>query len=328
MKNSSKTLFIISIILCLTLMAFSYGLCDEKNAVQNTVEKYYNSIKEKDYGTAYSLLSGAAQKYYGTLDNYISTFKVGGIEIVDYKVYKVEVEGNNGSTKTVVTYTISGAIIDEPLETAETFKDTLTKENGKWKINGKFGPYKSISVKKSGEKNGLKIIVYAIDLYSDFIRVNVSFNNLGKEPLMILPYNENTTLTYENSKTLPTVDLPFTVDSALYAGITLEADTKIVGFINFDGRWCKITQETIKKLPENIDTAKIKPFLGKEYPKETLRDKLIDAGFSQDNTQLILDASSYEILPRDLTTLDLVVGGNVNLKNPPPFNVVIKDIQL
>ena len=328
MKNLWKIIIVMLLVISLSVISFSEGMCDETDSVQKVMKDYYNSIKTKKYGTAYSLLTEPSREYYGSLDNYISTFEVAGIEIVNFKIYKVDISDNTAKTKTVVTYTISGAIFDAPVENAETYKDNLVKENGKWKIKGKFGPYKSVALKTSSEKNGLSVVLYAIDLYPDFISVNLSFNNLGSEPLMILPYNENTFLSYSSDRILPTVELPYTIDYNLYSGTTLEPGTRILGFINFDGRWCKITNESLDKLPDNIDTVKLKAFLGKEYPKEVLRDKLFDLAFDKESCQVILDSTSYDILPRNIKKLDLVIGGNVNLKSPPPFKIEFKNIQL
>ena len=84
-----------------------------KSAAKSVVTKYYTALAAEDYQGAYNLLTKISQEYYGTLDNYISTFTVTGMDIKDYKIYRVKTADTAIVTKTMVNYSMAGALFAE-----------------------------------------------------------------------------------------------------------------------------------------------------------------------------------------------------------------------
>ena len=61
---------------------------EDKKEITELLDLYYGAIQSEDYEKALSLMTDAAQKYYGTVENFKSTFVVPGIVIKDYKLLK------------------------------------------------------------------------------------------------------------------------------------------------------------------------------------------------------------------------------------------------
>jgi len=233
---------------------------EDQKEITSLIDSYYGSIKSEDYEHALSLMTEAGQKYYGTIENFKSTFIVPGLLIKDYKLLKVygSEDGNadKAMAESVITYTVTGVFSDTPVENTETKKDGVTREKGKWKVNVKFGPYRCVDVNKEAEKYDLQVKVHAIDLYPDYVTVNVSFKNKGKEDICILPYNKLTTLTCDGKQVLPTVDLPFALDGNLYKGVTIPGGKMVPGFINFNGILGTGTKKLDLKIDGNLNPVK------------------------------------------------------------------------
>jgi len=260
---SKKLLF--CFIISVSLFALFFSGCKketEEEKVTKVLTQYYEAIKKEDYSTALGLMTDAAQKYFGSAENFKSTFQVPGIKVISYNITSVFVDKDNKArTQTSITYSISGVFSDKPVETSETKKDGLTRENGRWKIDVKFGPYKCVNVNKEIEHYDLKLKVYAIDIYPDYVTVNVSFRNTGKENIFILPYNKLTTLTCDGKQVLPTVDLPFSLDPNLYKGVTIPGGKLAPGFINFNGRIAPDAKKLDLKIDGNLNIVKKAKFV-------------------------------------------------------------------
>ena len=233
---------------------------EDKKEITELIDTYYGAIQSGDYEKALSLMTDAGQKYYGMVENFKSTFVVPGLEIKDYKLLRVDgsEDGNpdRATAESVITYSVTGVFSDTPVENTETKKDGFTREKGKWKVNVKFGPYRCVEVNKESEKYDLLVKVYAIDLYPDYVTVNVSFRNTGKEEIFILPYNKLTSLTCDGKQVLPTVDLPFSLDGNLYKGVTIPGGKVAPGFINFNGRLSASAKKLDLKIDGNLNIVK------------------------------------------------------------------------
>ncbi len=233
---------------------------EDKKEITELLDLYYGAIQSEDYEKALSLMTDAAQKYYGTVENFKSTFVVPGIVIKDYKLLKVDGSEDGKADKaiaeSVITYTVTGVFSDTPVENTETKRDGVTMEKGTWKVNVKFGPYRCLDVNKESEKYDLLVKVHAIDIYPDYVTVNVSFKNKGKEDICILPYNKLTTLTCDGKNVFPTVDLPFALDSNLYKGVTIPGGKLMPGFINFNGILGTGTKKLDLKIDGNLNPVK------------------------------------------------------------------------
>jgi hypothetical protein len=205
---------------------------DDVKAVETL---YYDSLMSGDYITAYKLLDDSSQKYYGSADNFISTFTVPGLKITEYKIYKVDVSAKDGKAKVkiVISFKTPSFITLKDVEDSKTDTDLLVKKNGKWKIMSKLSPYKSVKVLRNTESCGLRMETYFVDLYDGGVSIHVAFANTGKDDILIFPYNTNTTITDDKKISYPTVELPRVVDINLYSGLTLKPGSKILGFINF-----------------------------------------------------------------------------------------------
>mgnify|MGYP000974880382 CR=1 FL=1 len=225
----------------------------EEEKVIKVINQYYEAIKAGNYSTAYNLMTDVGQKYYGTVENFKSTFEVSGIKIVVFTTMEVKIDKDKAAVKNGITYTGTGIMSKVPVEKRETKKNGLTKEKGKWKVDVKFGPYRSVLVKKTVEAHNLNVVVYAIDLYPDFVSVSLSFKNAGKEDIMILPYNAKTCLIDDSNNTFPTVELPYVLDANLYKGVTLESENTVAGFINFLGSPARDAKKLSMKIGGNLN---------------------------------------------------------------------------
>ncbi len=238
---------------------------EDKQEITSLIEAYYGAIESADYEQALSLMTEAGQKYYGTVENFKSTFTVPGLVIKDYKLLKVYGSEDGNADKaigeSVITYSVTGVFSDTPVENTETKRDGFTREKGKWRVNVKFGPYRCVDVNKEVEKYDLQVKVHAIDLYPDYLTVNLSFKNTGKENIFILPYNKLTTITCDGKQVLPTVDLPFALDNNLYKGVTIEQGKIVPGFINFNGAVATGTKKLDLKIDGNLNIVKKAKFV-------------------------------------------------------------------
>jgi hypothetical protein len=233
---------------------------EDKKEITELIDGYYGAIQSKDYEKALSLMTDGGQKYYGMVENFKSTFVVPGLEIKDYKLLRVDGSKDGkidkATAESVITYSVTGVFSDTPVENTETKIDGFTREKGKWRVNVKFGPYRCVEVNKEAKKYDLMVKVHAIDIYPDYVTVNVSFKNTGKENIFILPYNKLTGLTCDGKQVLPPVDLPFSLDSNLYKGVTIPGGKIAPGFINFNGRLAADAKKLDLKIDGNLNIVK------------------------------------------------------------------------
>jgi len=252
-----KLIFLSMVLFICFSLSCGMGMAKDEDDIKAVEKLYYDSLMSGDYATAYKLMDDSGQKYYGSVENFASTFTVPGLKITEYKIFKVSVSTKEGKAKAkvLISFETPSFITLDTVKNSKTDTDLLVKKNGKWKIIAKFSPYKSVKVSRYTEASGLRMDVYFIDLYDGGVSVHLAFaNTTNKDDILIFPYNINTTLTDDKKQSFPTVELPRVVDVNLYSGLTLKPGSKILGFINFGepsdnkNKNTKILARTNKKL--------------------------------------------------------------------------------
>ncbi|MBE6075952.1 MAG: DUF4878 domain-containing protein [Clostridium lundense] len=196
--NKISLLFVL--ILSFTLIAL-VG-CAPKGRPEETLNAYYDSIKDGDAEGAYKTLCEESKKDFKKQDfiKWINTekeiYKLKDLRVEKVKEFKGSLEDIEFKNIAEFNITRKGEDLYENKESKLTYKRYVVNDNGKWKIyfgKGKGRQLASLSLSQlacmymDGVGNKTKDFVKATNLLEEAIKLNPS-NEDAKRDLKSLPY--------------------------------------------------------------------------------------------------------------------------------------------
>ncbi len=221
-------------VLLLLCTSHAKALAALRPSERAVVVRYVQALQARRYAAAFRLLTSDERRYFRTAANFASGFAAERLAIDAFHIVGSHRQASLG---TVVLVSERVAFFDFAHQVSA--RATVTVPYGvigpiSLRIKDPYHPWRAVARSDSGTAGGVRITLRKLSFFTGRLETIVTFANLGRRPVTLLPYGRSVVRDEGGKPYVPLeTRLPSLTDRTLYTGLRLPVSGQYTGLMTF-----------------------------------------------------------------------------------------------
>jgi hypothetical protein len=199
------------------------------------VTRYLRDLRDARFGDAYGLLNRAERSYYREEANFESVYAADHYRVTTFTLLRARGDDRRGRVFFArETARFRDHAHDVDLLVTATVPVGVVRDAGVWRIKDPGHPWAAFASQATADANGLRVTIKKMSFFPRRIEAVVTFVNLGREFVTVLPYGRSFLRDSAGRPYRPieTRDWKLT-DKTLFEGLRLAPNAEYTGILAF-----------------------------------------------------------------------------------------------